>query len=42
MPEHTNTTNITELGLVIVPVTDQDRALEFYVEKLGFEKRGSR
>jgi catechol 2,3-dioxygenase-like lactoylglutathione lyase family enzyme len=39
MPEHTNTTNITELGLVIVPVTDQDRALEFYVEKLGFEKR---
>jgi len=24
---------------VIVPVSDQDRAIEFYVEKLGFEKR---
>ena len=22
------------------PVTDQDRALEFYVDTLGFEKRG--
>jgi lactoylglutathione lyase len=22
-----------------VPVTDQDRALEFYLDKLGFEKR---
>jgi catechol 2,3-dioxygenase-like lactoylglutathione lyase family enzyme len=32
-------TNITAVGVVIVPVTDQDRALEFYVEKLGFEKR---
>jgi catechol 2,3-dioxygenase-like lactoylglutathione lyase family enzyme len=33
------TTHITELGTVIVPVNDQDRALEFYTEKLGFEKR---
>lgn len=24
---------------MIVPVTDQDRAIAFYVEKLGFEKR---
>ena len=32
-------THITQLGRVIVPVTDQDRALQFYVEKLGFEKR---
>lgn len=30
---------ITEVGTVIVPVTDQDRALEFYVGTLGFEKR---
>jgi catechol 2,3-dioxygenase-like lactoylglutathione lyase family enzyme len=32
-------TSITELGCVIVPVADQDRALDFYVGKLGFEKR---
>jgi len=32
-------TRITQLGTVIVPVTDQDRAIDFYVEKLGFEKR---
>ena len=30
---------ITGVGRVIVPVADQDRALEFYVDKLGFEKR---
>ncbi len=32
-------THITQVWTVGVPVTDQDRALEFYVEKLGFEKR---
>ena len=32
-------TLITELGRVIVPVSDQDRALEFYCGTLGFEKR---
>jgi catechol 2,3-dioxygenase-like lactoylglutathione lyase family enzyme len=32
-------THITQVGTVIVPVHDQDRALEFYVGKLGFEKR---
>jgi catechol 2,3-dioxygenase-like lactoylglutathione lyase family enzyme len=32
-------TRITEVGRVIVPVSDQDRAVEFYTEKLGFEKR---
>jgi len=32
-------TRITQVGTVIVPVSDQDRALEFYLEKLGFEKR---
>lgn len=32
-------THISHLGTVIVPVSDQDRAIEFYTEKLGFEKR---
>lgn len=32
-------TRITQVGTVIVPVSDQDRALEFYLDKLGFEKR---
>jgi catechol 2,3-dioxygenase-like lactoylglutathione lyase family enzyme len=32
-------THITEIGTVIVPVSDQDRALEFFVGTLGFEKR---
>ncbi|MDQ3033413.1 MAG: VOC family protein [Myxococcota bacterium] len=30
---------IGPMANVIVPVTDQDRAIAFYVEKLGFEKR---
>src|SRR5215204_3049143 len=33
------TTHITAVGTVGVPVSDQDRALEFYVGQLGFEKR---
>ena len=33
------TTRITGVGTVGVPVTDQDRALEFYVGELGFETR---
>ncbi len=32
-------THITEVHTVAVPVTDQDRSLHFYVDKLGFEKR---
>ena len=32
-------TRITEIGRVIIPVTDQDRAVEFYTDTLGFEKR---
>jgi lactoylglutathione lyase len=36
MTDQPTITNIYTIG---VPVTDQDRALEFYVEKLGFEKR---
>jgi catechol 2,3-dioxygenase-like lactoylglutathione lyase family enzyme len=32
-------TTVTQVGTVMVPVTDQDRAIEFYTEKLGFELR---
>jgi lactoylglutathione lyase len=32
-------TRITDVRTVGVPVTDQDRALGFYVDTLGFEKR---
>jgi catechol 2,3-dioxygenase-like lactoylglutathione lyase family enzyme len=39
MAETSTSTHITQLGTVIVPVSDQDRALEFYVDALGFEKR---
>jgi catechol 2,3-dioxygenase-like lactoylglutathione lyase family enzyme len=39
MAETGRTTHITEVGTVIVPVGDQDRALEFYLGTLGFEKR---
>jgi predicted enzyme related to lactoylglutathione lyase len=31
--------HITEVGRVAIPAADQDRALEFYVDTLGFEKR---
>jgi catechol 2,3-dioxygenase-like lactoylglutathione lyase family enzyme len=37
--ETSNGTRITQVGTVFVPVTDQNKALEFYIEKLGFEKR---
>ena len=39
MHDTPGTSRITEVGTVFVPVTDQDRALEFYVGVLGFEKR---
>jgi catechol 2,3-dioxygenase-like lactoylglutathione lyase family enzyme len=32
-------TAISKIGTVIIPVSDQDRAIEFYVETLGLEKR---
>jgi catechol 2,3-dioxygenase-like lactoylglutathione lyase family enzyme len=38
MPETASTTNIMQVATVIVPVSDQDLAIEFYVETLGFEK----
>jgi catechol 2,3-dioxygenase-like lactoylglutathione lyase family enzyme len=30
---------IDTISLVVVPVIDQDRSIDFYVEHLGFEKR---
>ena len=32
-------TRLGEINLVTVPVIDQDLSIEFYVDKLGFEKR---
>jgi len=39
MTEAANRTCISQVATVFVPVSDQDRALEFYLDKLGFEKR---
>ena len=39
MTDTASPTRITEVGAVFVPVSDQDRALEFYVGVLGFEQR---
>ncbi|HWC70450.1 MAG TPA: VOC family protein [Actinomycetota bacterium] len=33
------TTRITKVGTVILPVSDQDRALDLFVGTFGFEKR---
>ena len=38
MSESTATTAIDRVSTVMVPVADQDKAIEFYTEKLGFEK----
>jgi catechol 2,3-dioxygenase-like lactoylglutathione lyase family enzyme len=35
----TTTTRISKIGVVVVPVTDQERSIAFYVDTLGFEKR---
>jgi catechol 2,3-dioxygenase-like lactoylglutathione lyase family enzyme len=32
-------TRISKVGTVVVPVSDQERSIEFYVGTLGFEKR---
>jgi catechol 2,3-dioxygenase-like lactoylglutathione lyase family enzyme len=39
MPQETSVTNVTEIATILVPVSDQDRAIEFYVDNLGFEKK---
>ncbi len=35
----TRSTNIVDVGAVAVPVADQDRAVRFYADVLGFEVR---
>jgi catechol 2,3-dioxygenase-like lactoylglutathione lyase family enzyme len=35
----TTKTRITKVGVVCIPISDQERALEFYVGTLGLEKR---
>jgi catechol 2,3-dioxygenase-like lactoylglutathione lyase family enzyme len=35
----TTAVRLGEINLVMVPVSDQNRSIEFYVQKLGFEKR---
>jgi catechol 2,3-dioxygenase-like lactoylglutathione lyase family enzyme len=32
-------TRISQIGTVVIPVSDQERAIAFYVDTLGFEKR---
>jgi catechol 2,3-dioxygenase-like lactoylglutathione lyase family enzyme len=39
MSDTATKTHIGQVGTVMVPVSDQDKAIDFYVEKLGFEKR---
>jgi catechol 2,3-dioxygenase-like lactoylglutathione lyase family enzyme len=39
MSDTKTSTHIAEVGRVMVPVVDQDQAIEFYVGKLGFAKR---
>ena len=38
MPKLASKLNLTQVGRVVIPVADTDRALEFYVDTLGFEK----
>jgi catechol 2,3-dioxygenase-like lactoylglutathione lyase family enzyme len=39
MSDTQTSTHITQVGTVIVPVSDQDAAIAFYTSKLGFELR---
>jgi catechol 2,3-dioxygenase-like lactoylglutathione lyase family enzyme len=39
MSEKKTAVRITQVGTVAVPVADHDRAIDFYVGKLGFEVR---
>lgn len=32
-------TRVSKIATVVIPVSDQERMIEFYVQKLGFEKR---
>ena len=35
----TTATRISKVGTVVIPVAEQDKMIEFYVDALGFEKR---
>ena len=35
----TTKTRVNRINTVVIPVADQEGAIEFYTEKLGFEKR---
>ena len=35
----TTATRIHKVGTVVIPVADQDKMIDFYVDALGFEKR---
>ena len=39
MAETSAATKITEIATILVPVSDQERAIAFYSEALGFEKK---
>jgi len=39
MSDTSTQTHITHVGNIIIPIADQDAALQFYTEKLGFEVR---
>jgi catechol 2,3-dioxygenase-like lactoylglutathione lyase family enzyme len=39
MADTQTNTHITQIGTVMVPVADQDAAIAFYTDKLGFEVR---
>ena len=39
MSDGERATRVTRVGTVVVPVSDQDRSLEFYAGTLGFEVR---
>jgi len=39
MPDTDTATRITQVGTVMIPVNDQDQAIDFYTSKLGMEKR---
>jgi predicted enzyme related to lactoylglutathione lyase len=39
MSDTQTTTNLTQVGTCMIPVSDQDQAIAFYTEKLGMELR---
>ncbi|HEX3433403.1 MAG TPA: VOC family protein [Solirubrobacteraceae bacterium] len=39
MSDTQTSTHISQVGTVIIPVSDQDQAIAFYTEKLGLELR---